>query len=437
MEEQELKSKLIMNQIPQFRVLVVDDDPRICEILTTKLRFSGFISQSCTSGEEALKLLAKETFDAIISDLNMSGISGLDLLEATRRLVPQMAFLMATGVSDVAVGVAAMKQGAADYLIKPFQMEAVVASVRRALEMKRMEGELKEYRERLEKMVEQRTEQLMAAMRRIEITYDETLEALAAALDLRDNGTAGHSRRVTLYSLEMAQRLNFSSDQLKQLERGAYLHDIGKIGIPDSILLKPSKLTPEETAVMQAHVRIGYELMSRVAFLSSAAQIVLTHQECYDGTGYPQGLAGEEIPLGARIFAVADTVDAILSDRPYRSWTALFRRARRSRASVGEAIRPSSRRCVPFDPGRNLGENPNRGRTEFARAKARVDRDSDLERGKCWGGRPNRQGYSNRMKQAVKPANTNRKAGLLGRKPAGSFQVHSICPAAHTALPPA
>jgi putative nucleotidyltransferase with HDIG domain len=155
-------------------------------------------------------------------------------------------------------------------------------------------------------------------MQRIEFTYDETLEALAAALDLRDNETAGHSRRVTLYSLEMAKRLNFSCDQLKQLERGAYLHDIGKIGIPDSILLKPGKLSPEERAVMQTHVRIGYELMSRVAFLSSAAQIVLTHQECYDGTGYPQGLVGGEIPLGARIFAIADTMDAIMSDRAYR-----------------------------------------------------------------------------------------------------------------------
>jgi HD-GYP domain-containing protein (c-di-GMP phosphodiesterase class II) len=138
------------------------------------------------------------------------------------------------------------------------------------------------------------------------------------ALDIRDNETAGHSRRVTLYSLEMAKRLNFSSDQLKQLERGASLHDIGKIGIPDSILLKPGKLSPEETVIMQAHAWIGYQLTSRVAFLSSAAQIVLTHQERYDGTGYPQGLVGEEIPLGARIFAVADTMDAILSNRPYR-----------------------------------------------------------------------------------------------------------------------
>jgi len=329
-----------MDTIPHFRILVVDDDTTICELLTTKLNFSGYTSQYCNSGEDALKRLASESFDAIISDLNMPGISGLELLDATRRLVPHTAFLMATGVNDVAVGVSAMKQGAADYLLKPFQLDAVLASLRRALEMKRMEAELDEYRHRLEDMVEQRTKQLKAAMRRIELTYDETLEALAAALDLRDNDTAGHSRRVTLYSLEMAQRLGFSADQLKQLERGAYLHDIGKIGIPDSILLKPAKLTPEETATMQTHVRIGYELMSQVAFLSSAAQIVLAHHESFDGTGYPQGLAGEEIPLGARIFAIADTMDAMMSDRPYR-------RGRPYAVARAEIIRESG---MQFDP---------------------------------------------------------------------------------------
>jgi len=307
-----------MDSTPQSRVLVVDDDPTICELLTAKLRFSGFRSQFCTDGQDALNLLSKEAYDAIISDLNMPGVSGLELLEATRRLAPHTAFLMATGENDVSVGVAALKQGAADYLLKPFQLEAVMVSLRRALEMKRLEAEVEEYRQHLESMVEQRAKQLTAALERNERTYDETLEALAAAVDLRDNDTAGHSRRVTLYALEMAAKLNFSRDQLKQLERGANLHDIGKIGIPDSILFKPAKLTPEETAVMQTHARIGYEFMSRVAFLSSAAQIVLTHHERYDGTGYPQGLAGEEIPLGARIFAVSDTLDAIMSDRPYR-----------------------------------------------------------------------------------------------------------------------
>jgi putative nucleotidyltransferase with HDIG domain len=303
---------------PQLRILVVDDDPIICDLLTTKLNLSGFSAQSCTSGEAALKLLSMVGFDAIISDLNMPGISGLQLLEATRRLAPRTAFLMATGVGDVAVGISAMKQGAADYILKPFQMEAVIVSLWRALETKRMEAELAEYRQNLENSVEHRTNQRMAATRKIELPDDETLEALAAALDLRDNDTAGHSRRVTFYTLEMARRLNFSPTELKQLERGAYLHDIGKIGIPDSILLKPDRLTPEETLVMQSHVRIGYELMSRVAFLSVAALIVRTHHERYDGSGYPQGLAGDEIPLGARIVAVANAFDAMRSDWPYR-----------------------------------------------------------------------------------------------------------------------
>jgi len=307
-----------MESGPAYRILVVDDDPAICDLLTTKLKFSGFTPKSCASGEAALRILSQEFFDAIISDLNMPGISGLGLLTEARRLAPRTAFLMATGVSDVAVGVAAMKLGAADYILKPFQMEAVVAGLRRAVEVKRMEAELEEYRNRLESMVDQRTNQLKSALHRIEINYDETLEALAGALDLRDNETAGHSRRVTLCSLEMAKRLNFSSHQLKQLERAAYLHDIGKIGIPDSILLKPGKLTPEETAIMQNHVRIGYQLMSRVAFLAEAAEIVLTHHEYYNGMGYPQGLAGEEIPLGARVFAIADAMDAMMSDRPYR-----------------------------------------------------------------------------------------------------------------------
>jgi putative nucleotidyltransferase with HDIG domain len=178
--------------------------------------------------------------------------------------------------------------------------------------------EIEHHRNNLEQIVEQRTRQLQSAMRRIELTYDETLEALGAALDLRDTETAGHSRRVTHYCLEIARRAGCTAEQMKQIRRGAYLHDIGKIGIPDSILLKEGKLTAEETAAMQSHVRIGYDIVCRIAFLAGAAEIVLTHQERYDGTGYPQGLAGEEIPIGARIFSVADTLDAMTSDRPYR-----------------------------------------------------------------------------------------------------------------------
>jgi cyclic di-GMP phosphodiesterase len=300
------------------RILVVDDEAAVCSLLSERLEPAGFECRSSSSGEQALELLASEAFDAIISDMNMPGISGLELLEGARKKHPHSAFLMVTGVDDIRVAIQAMKQGADDYLVKPFQFDMVLASVRRALERKDLERQLENYRLKLEEMVEQRTRQFQAALKRIEMTYDETLEALGAALDLRDNETAGHSQRVSRYCIEMAKVMGVEPERLKHIERGSYLHDIGKIGTPDAILLKPGKLSPEEKQIMEAHARVGYNLVSRIAFLAPAAEIVLTHQERFDGTGYPQGLLGGEIPLGSRIFAVADTLDAMTSDRPYR-----------------------------------------------------------------------------------------------------------------------
>ena len=322
------------------RVLLVDDEQAVWEILGEKLGRSGFEWHGCSSAEEALSRLESEHFDAIVSDLKMPGMTGLGLLGEVQKKHPHLAFVMATGEDDIRVAVEAMKHGADDYLVKPFNLDVAVESVRRATRKKFMEAELEKYRHHLEEMVEQRTRQLQTAMKRIENAYDDTLEALGAALDLRDTETAGHSRRVSLYCLEIARAMGCTNEQLKTIARGAYLHDIGKIGIPDSILLKQGKLTPEEMMIMQTHVRIGYELLSRIPFLSAAAEIVLAHQERYDGAGYPQGLLGEGITLGARIFAIADTLDAMTSDRPYRQ-ALPFKTARE------EVIRESGRQ---FDP---------------------------------------------------------------------------------------
>jgi len=322
------------------RVLLVDDEQAVWEILGEKLGRSGFEWHGCSSAEEALSRLESEHFDAIVSDLKMPGMTGLGLLGEVQKKHPHLAFVMATGEDDIRVAVEAMKHGADDYLVKPFNLDVAVESVRRATRKKFMEAELEKYRHHLEEMVEQRTRQLQTAMKRIENAYDDTLEALGAALDLRDTETAGHSRRVSLYCLEIARAMGCTNEQLKTIARGAYLHDIGKIGIPDSILLKQGKLTPEEMTIMQTHVRIGYELLNRIPFLSAAAEIVLAHQERYDGAGYPQGLLGEGITLGARIFAIADTLDAMTSDRPYRQ-ALPFQTARE------EIIRESGRQ---FDP---------------------------------------------------------------------------------------
>ncbi len=304
---------------PKARILIVDDDAAIVRLLAGKLKLEGYACHTASSVTEALEALSLQTFDAVISDLHMPGQSGLDLLKQVCAKYPHIAFLMATGDGDIQVGIQAMKAGAVDYVLKPFRLDAVLAGLERGLERRRLECEVENYRQNLEQIVDQRTRQLRSAIRRIELTYDETLEALGAALDLRDNDTAGHSKRVTFFTLKMARVMNCSKEELKQIERGAYLHDIGKIGIPDAILLKPGKLTAEEIEIMRQHVRIGYDLVCRISFLAMASQIVLTHQERFDGIGYPQGLAAEEIPLGARIFSVADTLDAMTSDRPYRS----------------------------------------------------------------------------------------------------------------------
>jgi len=322
------------------RVLIVDDEEGIRRLLGETLVPEGFECCDTPSGAEALELLETRPFDAVISDLRMPGTSGLKLLEAVREKYPQLAFLMATAVNDIRVGIQAMKAGADDYLVKPFQPDEVLAALDRAIQRKRLERELENYRQRLEEMVDQRTNQLQVAIKRIEQAYDETLEALSTVLDLRDSETAGHSRRVTGYCLEIAQAMGCTTTQLETIARGVCLHDIGKFGIPDAILRKPSKLTEEERAIMETHVRIGYELVCRIGFLASSAELVLTHHERYDGTGYPQGLRGDEIPLLARIFAVADTLDAMTSDRPYR-------RALPFAAAREEIVRESERQ---FDP---------------------------------------------------------------------------------------
>ncbi|HYL62893.1 MAG TPA: HD domain-containing phosphohydrolase [Candidatus Methylomirabilis sp.] len=302
---------------PAVLVLAVDDDSPALKLLCLMLSAPVFHCVAANNGEEALVALQRQPFDAIISDLCMPGMSGMELLGEARRHHPHAAFLVTTGVDDVEVGVRAMRSGADDYLVKPLLECAVVASLERALQKRRLEQEVENYRLHLETIVGERTGQLQAALQQIERSYEDTLQALGAAIDLRDNETAGHSRRVCRYSLEMANAMGLPEAQLSNVARAAYLHDIGKLGIPDRILLKPGPLTADERKLMQEHVQIGFDIVKSIPFLSDAAEIVLTHHERFDGSGYPRGLKGEQIAIGSRIFAVADTLDAITSDRPY------------------------------------------------------------------------------------------------------------------------
>jgi putative nucleotidyltransferase with HDIG domain len=204
-------------------------------------------------------------------------------------------------------------------LLKPFEREQLLATVRRALENRRLKMENRAYQTNLESLVAQRTQQLRTAFVDLERSYDITLEALGDALDLKDAETEGHSKRVTAFTIAIARAMDVPKEQMDVIARGAFLHDIGKMAIPDDILLKKGPLTPDQVTIMREHCYLGYKMLKKIPFLQDAAEIVYAHQERFDGTGYPRGLKGEQIPLGARIFSIGDTLDAITSDRPYRA----------------------------------------------------------------------------------------------------------------------
>ena len=305
--------------MPSERILVVDDEDSIREIVSSMLGSVNYHCRQAASGLEALALLdSGEEFELMLSDLMMAGMDGIGLLEKTKERYPDMPVVMVTAVHDISVALTAIRNGAYDYLLKPFEREQLLNTVRRALENRRLKLENRAYQTNLEALVQQRTEQLRQALGELEKSYDITLEALGDALDMKDAETEGHSRRVTAYTIAIARAMGLPKEEIAVIARGAFLHDIGKMAIPDSILRKPGALTDDEVTIMKEHAFLGYKMLQKIPFLKEAAEIVYAHQEKYDGSGYPRGLKGEQIPIGARIFSIADTLDAIRSDRPYR-----------------------------------------------------------------------------------------------------------------------
>jgi putative nucleotidyltransferase with HDIG domain len=323
------------------RILAVDDEPHVRTMIGATLERHGFDVQLACSGHEALEILENSAFDLVLTDIVMQDGNGIALLDRIHGQQPQLPVVMVTAIHDIGVAIDSMRRGAYDYLLKPFEREHLVSTVKRALNHRQALQDTHNYHQNLEQVVTARTEMLRQAMENLEHSYDVTLEALGDALDLKDSETEGHSKRVTAYTIALARAMGITPAQIKVIARGAFLHDIGKMAIPDEILRKPGKLTPEEQVVMREHCSRGYHMLRKIPFLSEAAEIVFSHQEHYDGSGYPSGLSGAEIPIGARIFAVADTLDAITSDRPYR-------KARSFDAAREEILRYSG---TQFDPG--------------------------------------------------------------------------------------
>jgi putative nucleotidyltransferase with HDIG domain len=304
--------------VDKEKVLVVDDEEAIREVVSTLLEAQGYHCVTCANGRLALDTFRSDTFDLVLSDIVMPEMDGLKLLSELRIDDPDVPVIMVTAMHDIAIALEAIRAGAYDYILKPFEKDQLYLSVRRALEHRRLVIENRTYQSDLEHLVTERTQQLSIALQDLEQSYDYTLEALGGALDAKDAETEGHCQRVTAFTITIARAMGVDKGLMRHIARGAFLHDIGKMGVPDSILRKPGPLTAEEREIMRRHCDIGYAVLERIPFLKEAAEIVLSHQECYDGSGYPRGLRGEQIPLGARIFAVADTLDAMISDRPYR-----------------------------------------------------------------------------------------------------------------------
>lgn len=300
------------------RILAVDDETDIRIILSRRLKRDGYDCVVAANGLEALKEARKEKLDLVLLDINMPHMSGTETLARIKEIDQDLPVVMVSSVDSLDTVRQTLREGAYDYLVKPIDFEEFDIAVRRALIHGELLRENREYQRNLEKMVSQRTRALTEALEETRRTYQLTILALGAALETRDIETQTHSLRVAHYARIIALELGIEDEEtLTDIERGAYLHDIGKIGVPDNILRKPASLTEEEWQIMRTHTEIGKGLIKRIEFLRGAAPVVHSHHERYDGTGYPEGLKGDKIPIGAKIFAVADALDAMTSERPY------------------------------------------------------------------------------------------------------------------------
>ena len=306
-------------------ILIVDDDEMIRGLLCACLE-SSYWCATASSADDAIKVLQSGSFDLVLSDITMPGTSGLELCRYVQQSWPGTVVVMISAMTDIDYAIEAMRQGAFDYITKPFDLTRVTLAVNRALRYQQALEDKHNYEQVLEERVRIRTDELRSTNEDLNImldtlyrNYRATIRGLARTLEARDVETRGHSDRVVGYSMKLGKKMGLTSNDLIGLEQGALLHDIGKVGVPDAVLLKPGALTTEEWVRMREHVRHGLRIIEGVEFLSGARWVVGQHHEKYDGTGYPNKLRGDAIHIHARIFAVADAFDAIRSDRPYRA----------------------------------------------------------------------------------------------------------------------
>ena len=313
-------------------LLIVDDEDVVRKVLHLKLSREGYVCEEANNAEQALHMLETTPIALVVLDIKMPGKSGIELLPEIKARYLDTAVIMATALNDIDVAIQCLKQGADDYICKPFNLEEVSLAVQRALEKRRLQLELREYQQFLEEKVE---EQMIGARR----LFLGAIEALVSALEAKDKYTGGHSRRVTEIALAVGKELGLSAQDMENLRWGSLLHDVGKIAVHEVIQNKPGSLTREEYEHIMTHPQIGARIV-RPVVNGKITEVIEHHHDHYDGTGLHQTVAGSDIPLGARVIAVADAFDAMTSDRPYRA-----------AMSVAEAVEEIKRSAdTQFDP---------------------------------------------------------------------------------------